>query len=615
VLDAVDHLVSAVRKHAPGVHVLVTSQELLRHPDEHVYRIGALALPGEATSASASEAGATELFVARVRALDSHFALSDANVCGVVDICRRLDGIPLALELAAARVPLLGLEGVRERLDERFRLLTAGSRLALRKHQTLHAALEWSYSLLSDPEQRIFDRLGVFAGGFSLETAQMLASDDEIDEWAVLDHLGALVNKSLVIANDGSVTRFRMLETTRAYALERLANRQETSRMTRRHAEVVRALFERYWNDLLQGVPIATIFAQFGPDLDNLRGALCWAREEDRHIGVALMGMAGAGYYFDWMQLSAEGWHWCKTFEPLVDESIAASDAARFWLACAEVGTETSLEESVQDAHRAIQMYHDAGDRRSLYQAWNALLYSLTIAGRLDEAMYAFEQARKCIDVTWPEWFRAILANRGGLLFAETGQDDKARECFVEQLTLDRQCANLTGELSALGLLVDLEVRRGHAEDAVDNAREIARRYRPDLGFDSALVLRNSATALMAYGALDEAEAIYRTALSAARRNYGTGAFVLDDMATLLVRRGRIDDAARISAYAEHVDARLGRQPRLVARRNRERLLALLSAERSAETLSRLFDEGGRLGDEEACALASKAMGVGLDSQ
>lgn len=603
-LDAVDLVVAALRKHAPGVHVLVTSQELLRHPHEHVYRIGPLALPSDATMASARKAGATELFVARVQSLEPHFELSDANVGAVVDICRRLDGIPLALELAAARVPLLGVDGVRERLDERFRLLTAGSRLALPKHQTLRAALEWSYSLLSEPEQRVFDRLGVFAGGFSLEAAQELAADDAIDEWAVLDHLGALVDKSLVLVDNGELPRYRMLETTRAFALERLASRGETPQMMRRHAEVVLALFERYWDNLLRGVPVATLLARFAPDLDNLRGALRWAAASDRRIAVALIGTTGAGNYLDLMQLSAEGWHWCKTFKPLVDESIPPSDAARFWLACAEIGTQTSLEESIQDAHRAIAMYHDVGDRCGLYQAWNALLYSLTLAGRLDEALPAFEEARRCLDTTWPPWFRAMLANRAGMLFADTGQEDKAREYFAEQLALSRQCGNPSGELGALGLLVDLELQMGRRERAIDVARDIVARYRPDLGCDSALVLRNAATALMASGALDEAETIYAKALAAARRNYGTGAFVLDDMAMLIARRGRIDDAARVSAYAEHVYARLGGRPRVVARRNRESLIALLSAERHAEAVAKLFDEGRRLTDDEACALA-----------
>ena len=605
-LDAVDRLVSALSEGAPSVHLLLTSQELLRHPDEHVYRLGALALPADATVASAREAGATALFVARVQSLDPLFVLSDANVAAVIDICRRLDGIPLALELAAARVPLLGLQGVCERLDERFHLLTAGSRLALRKHQTLRAALEWSYGLLSAPEQRVFERLGVFAGSFAMDAAQELAADEDIDAWAVLDHLGALANKSLVNVEAGAACRYRMLETSRAFALERLASRGDTSRVMRRHAEVVRASFERYWSDLLQGVSVATIFAQFAPDLDNLRQALRWAHETDRRIGVSLLGTAGAGYYLDWMQLNAEGWRWCQAFRPFVDESVPA-DTARFWLACAELATETSLEESIRYSHRAIAMYRDAGDRRGLYQAWNALLYSLTLTGRLDEAMRAFEEARACVDATWPAWFRAILPNRAGMLFGEAGQEDEAREQILEQLALDRQCCNATGEVSALSLLVDLDVQTGHAERAVAAARSIVASYRPDLGFDSALSLRNCATALLAAGALDDVDAIYSEALSAARRNYGSGAFVLDDMATLLAQRGHLDDAARVSAYAEQVYARLGRRPRLVARRNRERLLALLSVKRSPDALARLFDEGRRLTEDEACTLAMPA--------
>ena len=150
------------------------------------------------------------------------------NVDAVVEICRRLDGIPLAIELAAARVPLLGVEGLRARLDERFNVLTAGARVVLRRHQTLRATLEWSHGLLTAEEQRVFRRLGVFAGSFTLEAAQHVARDAQIDGWAALDHLGALVDKSLVLAEGDPVPRYRLLETTRAYALERLGEAGET---------------------------------------------------------------------------------------------------------------------------------------------------------------------------------------------------------------------------------------------------------------------------------------------------------------------------------------------------------------------------------------------------
>ena len=157
----------------------------------------------------------------------------------MVEICRRLDGIPLAIELAAARVPLLGVEGLRARLDERFNLLTGGARVVLRRHQTLRATLEWSHALLTPEEQKVFRRLGVFAGGFTLEAAQHVASDASIDAWTALDHLGALVDKSLVLAEGDPIPRYRMLETTRAYALERLAEAGETQAVLRRHAEAM----------------------------------------------------------------------------------------------------------------------------------------------------------------------------------------------------------------------------------------------------------------------------------------------------------------------------------------------------------------------------------------
>jgi len=612
-LDAVDHVVAALRKGAPSMHVLATSQEVLKHPEEHIYRLGSLPLPAEITVASAREAGAIELFVARVESVERRFVLSDDNVGAVIEICRRLDGIPLALELAAARVPLLGIDGVRDRLDERFRLLTAGSRLALRKHQTLRAALEWSYGLLSEAEQLVFDRLGVFAGGFVLESAQKLAADDVIDEWAVLDHLGALVDKSLVIVDDGNAVRYRMLETIRALALERLATRHDAATVMRKHAETTLELFERTYRKLLRTSPPGKLVAQLAPELDNLRAALRWASEPggDPRIAVALIGAAGAarGGYLGWMQLKAEASRCCQTLKPLVDESTAVPDAARFWLACADHGTAGSLEVSCTDARRAIALYRDEGDPIGTYLAWVALLYSLTLAGRVDEAREAFEKASTLRDGTWTAWLRGTLDNVAALLFTEVGQADKAREHIVAWLALCRQTGHTLGEFTAWGLLVDLHLQLGETERAVEKAKELLACYRanPDAyrGFDSHLTLRDAATALVAADELNEAEAVYREALTSTRRNYGSGVFVLGDMTLLLVRRGRIDDAARLNAYVEHAYAKLERRPRRLARQNGKRLLALLASERSAEALARLYDEGRRLTDDEACALAS----------
>jgi predicted ATPase/DNA-binding winged helix-turn-helix (wHTH) protein len=607
-LDAVDQAVAACRKGAPRVYILATSQELLRHPDEHVYRLGALALPAEVTAARACEAGAIELFAARVQALEPRFLVSDANVAAVVDICRRLDGIPLAIELAAARVPLLGVEGVRNRLDERFRLLTAGSRLALRRHQTLRAALEWSYSLLSEPEQKIFDGLGVFAGGFSLESAQRLGTDADIDEWSVLDHLGALVDKSLVIADGGSA-RYRMLETTRAFALERLAARGETLSMLRRHAEVMRTLFERFYRDIVDGgASPGELLKRVGADLDNLRGAIHWASGSDGDLrtAIALVGASGAARGFlTNAGLQWEGWQWCKALKPRIDASIPTADAARFWAACAEQGMTASLETSAQDAQRAIALYRDAQDRLGEFFAWHALLYSLTLAGRLDEARGALVETKRLLDPSWPPRPRAGYENMAGIYFDNVGQPQQAREHLVAFLSLARQMHSDATELTALSLLADLDVGSGRPERAVELLREPISRVRAlTTRYEDGLWVRNYATALMEAGHLEEAESAFRDALPHVRRAYGSAAFVLHDATWLLARRGRIDDAARVSAYAEGVYAAMGRKPRLLAQRNQERLRELLSIQRSAEALVELSNEGRALTDDQACLLA-----------
>ena len=167
-------LIDLLRARAPNVRLLMTSQESLKCRDEQVYRLGALAVPASAQLKRRREFGAVALFVERAHAVDSRFRLANDNVEVVVDICRRLDGIPLAIELAAARVPVLGVHGLHARLNQMFNVLSGGTRMKLRRHQTLRAALEWSHGLLSADEQTAFRRLGVFAGGFTLELAQQV---------------------------------------------------------------------------------------------------------------------------------------------------------------------------------------------------------------------------------------------------------------------------------------------------------------------------------------------------------------------------------------------------------------------------------------------------------
>jgi predicted ATPase/DNA-binding winged helix-turn-helix (wHTH) protein len=604
-LDAVDRFIVVLRTEAPGARIVVTSQELLRHPDEYVFRLGPLALPAGADVTSARAAGAVALFVARAQAAEPRFALTEANAKGVVDICRQLDGIPLAIELAAARVPLLGVDGIRERLGERFRLLTAGSRLALRRHQTLRAAHEWSHALLAQAEQVIFARLGIFAGGFSLEAAQQLCADADVDEWAVLDHLGALVDKSLVLVDPGEPLRYRLLETTRAFALEQLARRDETEAIARRHAEVVLRLFEDIYADNLRGLLPQAQIERLGPELDNLRAAIAWASQSraEQPTAIALVGAAGAGNRF-LFALQWEGRRWCEALKDAVGASIPAAIAARFWLACSEQGRAGRVDHCARDAKRAVALYRRAGDRLGTYLALNALCYALTLNGRTEDARQAIEAARAALDPSWPPRMLGAFENFAGVFHSNASSPDVARVHGERYLDLCRQSGNAYEEVIALALLIDAELQLGRIERAVARARELVENVpRPILMADG-VGLRNAATALLEAGRLDEAEAFYREALPWVRRVFGTGAFVLDDAATLLERRGRVDDAARVAAYAERDYAERRRAPRALAQTLRRRLDVRLATQRSPEALERLIDEGRRLTDDEACALA-----------
>ena len=230
VLDNCEHLidgcaevVSAILRSCRKVHVLATSREPLGIEGEAIYRVPSLSLPDSEDVGSPERSDAVALFVDRVRAQGVQLVLDEATGALVVSICRRLDGMPLAIELAAARLRSLSLTDLGQRLDHRFRLLTGGSRNALPRQQTLLATVQWSYSLLSSTEQTLLRRLSVFVDGFDLEAVEAVCGLDDIDPYDVADLLGSLVDKSLVVAEPvGQTVRYQLLETIRQFATERL---------------------------------------------------------------------------------------------------------------------------------------------------------------------------------------------------------------------------------------------------------------------------------------------------------------------------------------------------------------------------------------------------------
>jgi len=295
VIDAAARMAEAVLRAAPHARVVATSREPLRAPGEYVYRVPSLEVPHEDTDDREEllQTAAVSLFVARVRAVEARFS-PDARTAAITGaVCRRLDGIPLAIELAAARTAALGVGELAARLDDRFRLLTGGHRTALPRQQTLRATLDWSYELLPAIEQTVLRRLAVFAGGFTLEAASAVVTADDLDAPEVVNIVTNLAAKSLIVVEiaDGDA-QYRLLETTRVYALEKLADSGELDQVARRHAQHYQVFFERAeaeWDR-----PTLEWLAVYGRHLDNVRTALDWAFSPrgDASIGVALTSSA-----------------------------------------------------------------------------------------------------------------------------------------------------------------------------------------------------------------------------------------------------------------------------------------------------------------------------------
>jgi predicted ATPase/DNA-binding winged helix-turn-helix (wHTH) protein len=298
VIDAAASLAGAVLSGTSGVNILATSREPLGVSGERVHRLGPLTAPESSSTLTAAEAAAfpaVQLFVERVTAIVEDFTLTDANAPPVVAICRRLDGLPLAIEFAAPRVEVVGVEGLAARLDDSLgRLLTTQRRAAAPRHRTMQAVVDWSYGLLGENEQRFFRALGIFAGGSTVEAAAAVAGDAATSGINAIDRLADLVAKSLIVADvSGAKPRFRLLDTTRAYAIEKLDESGERERVARCHAEYYRNLSERAEREVPTRPPDEWL-ADYAVEIDNLRAALNWAfsPDGDGSIGVVLTAAA-----------------------------------------------------------------------------------------------------------------------------------------------------------------------------------------------------------------------------------------------------------------------------------------------------------------------------------
>jgi predicted ATPase/DNA-binding winged helix-turn-helix (wHTH) protein len=414
VLDNCEHLIEPVARIAetllhgtPQVQILTTSREPLRAEGECVYRVPALAVPGDEVTDTEAQLGhsAVRLFVVRARLGGARGLLDDGGAGTISSICRRLDGIPLAIELAAARAAVLGVQSVAAGLDDCFRALTGGRRMALPRHQTLRATLDWSFGLLLESERAVLRCLAIFPGDFDPEAANAIMPTTDGEALDVLDCLANLFVKSLVTADTDSVpVRYRLLDTTRAYARGKLAESGKLEAVARRHAEHYRHLFERAETEW-ETWPTAEWLRDCGRRVDNLRAALDWALSPsgDASIGVALTAAAVPL----WMHLS------------LMEECRGRAERA---LAAIAAGAARDARREMQlHVALAISLMYIRGAGVSEIGAVGTK--ALEIAENLGNAEYRlrslfglwsfrFNSGQHCVALTLAQRFHALAATR-----------------------------------------------------------------------------------------------------------------------------------------------------------------------------------------------------------
>jgi predicted ATPase/transcriptional regulator with XRE-family HTH domain len=530
ILDNCEHVLARTRDVAaaivqacPHVRILSTSRAALLVAGERAYQLRSLAVPppSPASSGEASAYGAVELFADRARAVDAGFALTDDNAADVAEICRRLDGIPLALELAAARVGMLAPRQIAQRLDQRFRLLTGGDPRALPRHQTMTASIDWSYDLLSPREQLFFESLSVFAGGCTLEAATAVCAIETEDDVDAIDLIASLVRKSLVLAElVGYERRYRLLESSRQYAADKSIARGEHDRTARRHAVVYLELAQRL--ELASDTIGDRVWAaQANVELENWRAALEWALVAR---GDVLLGqrLAASRKVMGRSFSPVEGRRWVRLALESIDAHTPADVVARLEHAAAEGAQQFGDRKvSLAAAQRALLLYRELGDARGSAQAATLAGAALALLGQTADAepmlREALEKARALGD-------RRLTANALqtiGWSRCAVGDFDGARVHLTEALGLAKALGTELFAASIAGSLADNEFDAGEPELALRLSADVLatlRALNASAGVAGiATTLANMATYLVAMHRFDEARTHANDALEIAR--------------------------------------------------------------------------------------------------
>ncbi len=490
ILDNCEHLVLAAARFCdaalradPSLRIVATSREALGVAGERLFAVPSLSMPDARRPATAEELSRSEaamMFAERAGLVSPGFRITARNAAAVALLVHSLDGNPLALELAAARLRALPVEQVAARLGDRFRLLTGGSRVALPRQQTLRAAIDWSYDLLSEEERAVLRRLGAFAGSFSLEAAEEICAGIGIDRSDVLDLLTRLVDKSLVIAGerDAEDQGFRLLETIREYAREHLVEAGEAAEAQDRHLEWHRALVERAKPEFFRGPEPAEWLERFDRSHDNLRAALAWATSSDDRAEAGLSLAAGLWRFWEIRGHLSEGRSWL--------ERVLGQTRGQMTELRANALTGAGILADAQGDHKASVAFHEEslevhrwlGSLHSVSYALNNLANSLILAGDYDRALQLQAEALAMTNATGDWRGAAIVRLHMADIVDRLDDPVRARQLFDESLPEFQAHDDPWGIAFACGSYAQIALRRGDVDEARDLVNQAIEQYR-----------------------------------------------------------------------------------------------------------------------------------------
>jgi predicted ATPase len=647
-IESCAQLVNSILTSCENLSILATSREVLRVSSEISYRVPSLTIPRPDIQFSISEISelakieSVKLFTERAAYISPGFAFNSQNAQYIARIGQRLDGVPLAIELAAARTDVLTVEQIAKRLDDRFNLLTRGLRSALPRHQTLHATIEWSYNLLSEKERTLFRRLAVFSGGWTLEAAQAVCSGDGIEPSEVLDLLSQLLSKSLVVVETSAgETRYRRLETIRQFAREKLQESGEQRHFCDCHLTYFSQLAKQA-ETALRGPKQVEWMSRLKDERDNLRAALEWADKTGVEAGLYLSGRLGQ--FWEEFDLS-EGAYWLSKFLAAPESYAHRHARARALYAYGIILNSTQQFTLLRKvAEECLKLYRANGDQSGEIDSLVLLAISLSTSHDFTRAREITKEALYLSELVGDKWRMAfVLAELGWL-----GADYENQVRYWDQaITLFREVGDLRLLEDYLGVLGNTELLHGEFESAqrhLDESLKLRQSWKRkgSMGFilnalcrlevlksnfekarsflEEDLVIQRDLGHRMKYlwdrthlgyillyqERIDDARNIFCETIQEFLKDKDEigVAFSLEGMASLYVVKGKLKQAAQLIGWSDVTRERIGDLRPPLEQADMDKIITLCIGKLGEEAFCKEYEMGKKLTFDEVVALA-----------